>query len=196
VVKLENISEAMDQRAIRVGQMELLRLRLELLEGQERLLVEAYICHRFSFRQLAHLQGTRESKVARQIKGLIQRLLGKEYISIIRSRERFSGEELKVAYDYYLLRLGYRTIAQKRAISEYRVRKVIGRLKRCLEVINIRGQRAAKGCQQILSTISDPPSLAVRATADKNAKQIKNSKFKGSKQRNKSHRKHKNHKII
>jgi len=152
VVELENISEAMDQRAVRAGQMDLLRLRLELLEGQEKLLVEAYICHGFSFRQLARLQGVRESKIARQIKGLIQRLMGKEYISIIRNRDRFHACELKVAYDYYLLRLGYRTIAQKRGMSQYQVRKTIGRLKRWLEVINIRGQRAAKGGQQILST--------------------------------------------
>ena len=110
-------------------------MSLELLELRDRVLVEAYIRHNVPVRLLALLSGRRRESVARQMKRLIGRVLAEEYITIVRNKDLFSRKELDVAYDYFLLGLGYRAIAVKRKLNKSATRKIIRTLRKAEEGI-------------------------------------------------------------
>ena len=122
---LNHISPAFDHRQERAEQVEFLLMRMELLRPRDRVLLEAYLKGNVSIRQLSWLCGLSEQTVARQVGNLTSRLLGGDYITIMRYRGRFTGTELNVAYDKYLLGMGYRRIAVKRGISPARARALV-----------------------------------------------------------------------
>ena len=107
--------------------------RLDLLEGEERVLLEMRYRHGVTFVQLALLTGQSRMTITARIMGLTQRLMGREYIAISGHSDQFSGEEVQVAYDHYLLGLGYRRIAAKRDLRPFRVRRIVERLREWIE---------------------------------------------------------------
>jgi len=133
MLDLNNMSVEVDRRQERAGQVDVLLMRLELLEPRDRVLVEAYIKHNVPVRLLALLSGRRQQSVARQMKRLIGRVLAEEYITIVRNKDMFSRKELNVAYDCFLLGLGYRAIAVKRKLNKSATRKIIRTLRRAEE---------------------------------------------------------------
>ena len=141
MINLDNISQDIDRRQYASEDVDYLLLRMELLEPSDRMLLEMHIKHDISFRNLSILSGLREITVARRVQNIRARLLGKEFISIYRNKEKFDKKELMVAYDYYLLGLGYRAIASKRRISKFAVRKMIRKLKEWLENHDSVGKR-------------------------------------------------------
>jgi len=64
--------------------------------------------------------------------------LGDEYISIVRNKREFSPVELEVAYDRFILGLGYRRVAKRQGMGEREAVRVIKRLK-------IEGSRLKEG---------------------------------------------------
>ena len=81
-----------------------------------------------SFRDLAAVSGISEQRIARQIKKQIKRLVGTEYISVLREKDKFNKEELMVAYDRFLLGMSYRKIANKRNMGSGKIRLMVKRL--------------------------------------------------------------------
>ena len=125
---VDKVAYNQDLRSEMVYRVECLQLRLGLLEPDDRVLLEMHLNHQVRFRQLEILTGIPARTLARRAKGLADRLVGEKYISFIRQRERFSEDELQVAYDHYLLGLGYRQIAAKRRIATSQVRLILTRL--------------------------------------------------------------------
>ena len=126
---ISTLSEDADIRLRRREEVDVLVSRMGLLRAQDRALLEMQVTHACTYKQLSRLCGLSAQQVARRIKGLIRRLIGQDYITIYRHKERFSESQMEVAYDRYLLGLGYRKIAGKRGIEAHRVRRILGELR-------------------------------------------------------------------
>ena len=129
----KDVQDGADCRAGAMREMELLRLRVDLLDGQERLLVDMYLNQNASYYRLAALTGMGEKYVARRVQSLLRCLQSEEYLSIVRHQRLFEPRTLEVAYDYFLLGMSVRAISRKRNMSRYRVSKKIRRLQNWLE---------------------------------------------------------------
>ncbi|UCG56812.1 MAG: hypothetical protein JSU70_18340 [Phycisphaerales bacterium] len=110
---------------------DLLRSRLNLLRGKDKLLLTMHICNGLSFRQMSQLTGMDATSVSRRIQRAAERLADGKYILCLRNRDRLNNGEMAIAKDYFLLGLPMTEIAVKRELSYYRVRETVKRL-RCL----------------------------------------------------------------
>jgi predicted DNA-binding protein YlxM (UPF0122 family) len=111
------------------NRIELLRSRIHLLDGMERLMMTMYLENGNSFRQIARLVGMNEASIARRIKKITKRLADGEYITCLRSRDRFTRQELAIAKDYFLLDEPIKKIAEKRGWTYYKVRETIRQIR-------------------------------------------------------------------
>jgi len=127
-------------RRQRRGRVELLQSRVELLSGMDKVIMTMYLVNGNSFRQIAQLMGVNESNVSRRICRLIKRISDGGYITCLRNRERFSQSELDIAREYFLLGWSMKRIARERAMTYYRVRGMIHRIKGVLRVVETRGK--------------------------------------------------------
>lgn len=135
----ENIAERTNNfRGLRQDCVELLRSRLNLLSGTDKLLMTMYIEHGNSFRQIARIRGVTETSIARRIRAIAKRLTDGPYIDCLRNRGKLTSCQLDVAKDYYLLGLSMRQIATKRQWSYYRVRSAIIRIRSIVNAIQHR----------------------------------------------------------
>ncbi|MEE9370157.1 MAG: hypothetical protein V3W45_01690 [Sedimentisphaerales bacterium] len=111
------------------NRIELLQSRIHLLDGMDRLLMTMHLENGNSFRQIARLVGMNEASIARRIKKITKRLADGEYIKCLRSRNRFTKQELAIAKDYFLSDEPIRKIAEKRNCTYYHIHKNIERIK-------------------------------------------------------------------
>lgn len=114
---------------------DLLRSRLNLLHGKDRLLLTMYICNGLSFRQISQLTGIDATSIARRIQRAARRLADGKYVLCLRNRDRFSDREMAIARDYLLLGLPMTKIAAKRELSYYRVRETVKKLRRLVAAL-------------------------------------------------------------
>ena len=122
----ENIAEqTINVKGLHRGRIELLRSRLNLLSGTDKLLMTMYIQHGNSIRQIARIRGATETSIARRIRAISKRLADGPYIDCLRNREKLTCLQLAIAKDYYLMGLSIRRIAAKRRWSYYRVRDTL-----------------------------------------------------------------------
>jgi predicted DNA-binding protein YlxM (UPF0122 family) len=105
--------------------IDLIRSRLNLLSGTDKLLMTMYIEHGNSIRQIARIRGVSETSVARRIRTITKRLTDGPYIACLRNRNKLTSRQLDIAKDYYLMGLSMRQIAAKRRWSYYRVRDIL-----------------------------------------------------------------------
>lgn len=106
-------------------QIDLLRNRVKLLTGKDKLLVTMYLDNGNSFRQMAQLVGVNEGTIARKIRKLVKRLIDNEYALCLQNRARFNAGQLSIAKDHFLTGLSIRKIALRRKVSYYRIRQSI-----------------------------------------------------------------------
>jgi len=131
----ENIAqEALEARKTVRDRIELLRSRVSLLTGRDRLLMTMYLENGNTFRQMARLAGVNEANIARRIHKVTKRLIDGEYITCLRNRDKFTEAELAMAKDYFLLGLSQKKIALKRDCSTYQVRKILKRIQHLVKV--------------------------------------------------------------
>ncbi|MHC4557813.1 MAG: helix-turn-helix domain-containing protein [Planctomycetota bacterium] len=117
-------------------EIDLLRSRLYLLDGTEKVLMTMYIENGNSFRQIARLLGVSETSIARKIRRLTKRLISGEYISCLRNRGKFNKYQIDIAKDYFLTGLSIKNIAAKRHRSYYNVRKTIIKIQSIIKKAN------------------------------------------------------------
>ena len=116
----------------RRDELDLLRSRLHLLNGREKVLMTMYLENGSSFRQIARLTGISDTSIARRINILTERLTDGEYIVCLRNREKFTRDQMTIAKDYFLVGLSMKEIAVKRRWSRYHVRETIIKIKSVL----------------------------------------------------------------
>jgi DNA-directed RNA polymerase specialized sigma24 family protein len=119
-----------DARALQRGRMDLLRARLELLSGKDKVLMTLYVENGSSFRQIARLRGVSETSIARRIHQLTRRLTDGEFVRCVRSRDKLSRRQMAIARDAFLTGLSLRRIAGKRGMSIYGVRRELRDIRR------------------------------------------------------------------
>jgi hypothetical protein len=117
--------QALTVKGFRRGRMDLLRRRLELLSGKDKVLMTMYVENGNSFRQIARLRGVSETSVARRIHQIAERLTDGEYLMCVRNRDRLSRRQMTIARDSFLTGLPMTQIARNRRMSVYSVRKVL-----------------------------------------------------------------------
>ena len=117
--------QALNARGIQRGRMDLLRRRLDLLNGRDKLLMTMYVENGNSFRQIARLRGVSETSVARRIHQIAERLTDGDYLICVRNRHKLSRRQMAIARDSFLTGLPMTRIARKRRMSVYAVRKVL-----------------------------------------------------------------------
>ena len=108
--------------------IDLLQSRINLLSGKDKLLMTMYLKNGNSFRQMAQLAGVNETSIARRIHRITKRLIDGEYITCLRSRDKFTKAEMGIAKDYFLTGLSIKKIATKRHSSYYRIRKTVKKI--------------------------------------------------------------------
>jgi hypothetical protein len=113
--------------------IDLLRSRVNLLAGKDKVLMTMYLENGASFRRLAQLTGVCEATIARRIRRLTARLTDGRYITCLRNRDRFNEMELAVAREHFLIGLSMRKIAASRGCTFYSVRKILKRIKGVLK---------------------------------------------------------------
>jgi predicted DNA-binding protein YlxM (UPF0122 family) len=128
-----NISQTMlEAEKRRRGELDLLRSRLHLLNGKEKVLMTMYLENGSSFRQIARLTGVSDTSIARRINRLTKRLIDGQYIVCLRNRDKFTRDQMTIAKDYFMVGLSMKEIAIKRRWSRYHVRETIIKIKSIL----------------------------------------------------------------
>jgi len=134
---MKEIHTNVSQRTLKIrkeyrARIELLRNRLGLLSGEDRLLMTMYLERENSFRQIARLAGVSDTVIARRINKLTKRLLDGEYISCLRNHNKFGKTDMSIAKDYFLMGLSIKKIAAKRHLTYYRARETIKKIRQTL----------------------------------------------------------------
>lgn len=129
MVDVACLSKEDDCRPEKRSQSDVIFSRLALLDPADRVMVEMHLLHGVSYKELGLLTGEKSQTLARRVDHCVRRLLGGQYIVVVRNRQCFSPEELAVAYDSFLLGMGYRTIAKKRGLGTGTCRGMVKRLK-------------------------------------------------------------------
>ena len=130
----ENISEQV--RVVESGhrdQMEVLRSRLCLLSGTDKVLMTMYVQNGNSFRQIARVQGVSETCVARKVHKIARRLTDGQYLRCLRHSARLTPGQMAIARDFFLSGLAMSRIAAKRDSSVHRVRKALRHIQRVVD---------------------------------------------------------------
>ena len=113
-------------------EIDLLRGRLNLLNGKDKVLMTMYLENGNSFRQIARLTGISDTSIARRINKLTKRLLDSQYIICLRNRDKLTREQMTIAKDYFLRGLSIRKIAIKRYRSFYHIRETMKKIQSIL----------------------------------------------------------------
>lgn len=122
----ENISaETSDLKDQHRDRTDVLRSRLHMLGGTDKVLLTMYVENGISCRQIARIQGVNETTVARRINAIVKRLMDGEYIRCLRSRRTLTADQMAIAKDFFVMGLPMSKIASKRRSSVHRVRKAL-----------------------------------------------------------------------
>ena len=113
--------------------IELLRRRVNLLKGKDKLLLTMYLDNSNSYRQISRLAGINEANISRRIKRIINRLLDSNYIICLRNCDRFTARELAIAKEYFLLGLSIKKIAERKRWTYYQTHKTIRKIQQHLK---------------------------------------------------------------
>jgi len=134
---MKNANEILSVAELKVkgecrDRVDLLRQRLDMLRGKDKLLMTMYWENGNSLQQISKLAGVNRTTIARRINKLTARLMEGQYIDCLRCRNRFTKSELAIAKDYFLLGISQKKIADRRHCSFYHVRQTLEKIQRIL----------------------------------------------------------------
>jgi transposase-like protein len=104
---------------------ELLRLRGNLLTGEDRALIAMYLDGGETVGRIAKLAGVTPSCIARRIRAITQRLADPTYSVCVASNSEFTSLELAIVKDHFVRGLSTERIRCNRNLSYHRVRATI-----------------------------------------------------------------------
>jgi len=125
--------------------IDLLRSRMNLLTGKDKLLITMYLDKGNSFRQMARLADVNDTIIARRIYKIMKRLIDGEYITCLRNRNEFTKTEMAIAKDYFLTGLSMKKIAAKRHLTYYHVRETLKKIQRVISAVELGRRRPGDG---------------------------------------------------
>jgi len=115
--------------------VEVLRMRAHLLAGKDRAVLEMYLEHGDSLRQIGRLMGRSPANVGRRVRRITRRLADDTYEICLGNRNDFNGRELAVIKDYFVCGLSQRRISRSRCVTLYRVKTTLQRARRYAESV-------------------------------------------------------------
>jgi DNA-directed RNA polymerase specialized sigma24 family protein len=110
--------------------VEVLRARLDLLGGEDRVLLKMYLDAGSSFDEIAKLTGMNRSSVCRRIHRMIYRLYDETYVRCEADRASFSAPELAVVRDHLVRGLSLKQICRDHNLCYYRARTIVQKARR------------------------------------------------------------------
>ncbi len=114
------------------AEIDLLRSRIDLLNGQNKMIMQMVLEYGVPVRQIAILCGLSECTVSRRVKRLFNQLADGEYLKCLRRRNRFSAEEMDMARLYFLEGKSIRRIAAECQSTYYRIHRTISDIRKKL----------------------------------------------------------------
>lgn len=105
--------------------LEVIRRRLSLLSGTDKVVMQMYIHGGISCKQIAELCGLTQTSVARRVRRLAGRLIDQRYVMCLRNRDKLSPRDLRIARDYLVRGWSMARIRREYRLSSYRVHKSI-----------------------------------------------------------------------
>ena len=122
----ENISpEAQELKGHHRSRTDVLRSRLHILSGTDKVLMTMYVENGNSCRQIARIAGLNESTVARRINAIVKRLMDGQFIRCLKNSRKLTVDQMAIAKDFFVMGLPMSRIAGKRSSSVHRVRKAL-----------------------------------------------------------------------
>jgi DNA-directed RNA polymerase specialized sigma24 family protein len=104
---------------------ELLRSRTHLLCGSDRALLQMYLEHGNSLRQMARMAGASPGAVSRRIRRIARRLADETYPLCLAGRDEFTGRELALVRDCFVRGLPMTRVSREHGVSYHRVRAAV-----------------------------------------------------------------------
>ena len=114
-----------DSREDTRAEIESLQRRSEILRKQDRLLLEMVLSYGMSFNRISEIMGISSRSVSMRFVRLRKLLTGSNYGKLLRSDRESRSLEVNLVYDKLVSGIGYRQLASKYGVSEYRVRKLL-----------------------------------------------------------------------
>ncbi|MCK4913310.1 MAG: hypothetical protein KAS69_01780 [Planctomycetes bacterium] len=127
--------------------VEILKSRIDLLAGEDKVLMTMYLKNGCSFRQMAKLAHISEANMARKLHKIAERLAGNEYIALLKSRSEFSKKELSIAKDHFMLGKSMKKIAGKNNTTYYGIRETLKKIQKFINENNDEAEQAESPCE-------------------------------------------------
>jgi predicted DNA-binding protein YlxM (UPF0122 family) len=108
---------------------DLIRRRISLLDGKDKLLMSMYFKNGNSCYQIARLLGVCDATITRRIRKLTYYLLDEPFHKYRIYRKLFDSLQKDIARDHFLMGLSIQQIANKRSLSLYKVRTALKEIK-------------------------------------------------------------------
>lgn len=124
----KNLENKKNNRA----RFEMLRGRLDLLDGKDRLLMTMYLENGYSKFEISKVTGLSQAGISRRINRLTKKLLEGKYLACLRNSDKLNRYQMAIAKYYFLKGLSIREIAIKRHRSIYHIRETIVEIKNIL----------------------------------------------------------------
>jgi DNA-binding CsgD family transcriptional regulator len=112
------------------GSIEVLRTRAHLLADRDRALLEMYLEHGNSLRQIGRVMGLTPMTVGRRIRRILRRLADNTYEICLGNHDDFNGRELALIKDYFVRGSSERSVSRHRGVTIYRVKTTIQKARR------------------------------------------------------------------
>jgi len=112
------------------GRVDLLDLRANLLDRQDRTLLQMHLEAGRNFHEIARLLGLSPSTVCRRIHRMIHRLSDDTYTICLQNQRHFSRLELEVIRDHFVRGFSLACIGRCHALGHRRIRGIIVRARR------------------------------------------------------------------
>lgn len=109
----------------RLGEIETLRHRCHWLSAPDRILMQMVFDKGSSLRQIARLTGRSPSTVCRRVNRLLNLLIAREVVAVLRRRGRVDDADIRIVRDYFIQGCSQRMIARRLNLSLYRVRTIL-----------------------------------------------------------------------
>ncbi len=122
-------SSAYFAATVYADRVDILRSRARMLKGRDRAIMIMYLDKGNSIAQIARVAGVTEAVMSRRVRRLMARLIDNPFILCLQHRGVFDPIEIDVAKDFFLVGRSLSTISESRAISVYRIRKILARIK-------------------------------------------------------------------
>ena len=107
------------------GRVDLLDLRANLLDRQDRTLLQMHLEAGRNFHEIARLLGLSPSTVCRRIHRMIRRLSDPTYTVCLQNQRHFSRVELDVIRDHFVRGLSLTCLRRRHEVGHRRIRHII-----------------------------------------------------------------------